>query len=121
MHVGVANLVKERCLRQCVFCSAGLVESEGHFVAECPYYDDLRETCLARLSALLLQEGVHDYPEIDFLQLVAGSASSLLPAKVQLRAEKCAWDFLRLAWRRRERVWSQVCLDGNPWRLPAPR
>ena len=121
VHVGVANSLKDRSLRQCVMCHSGAVETEGHFVAECSFYDDLRDGCLARLSTLLQREGVVGHPEIDFLQLVAGSASSLLPAKVQLKAEKCAWDFLRLAWRRRDQIWRRVCLDGNPWRLPAPR
>jgi hypothetical protein len=121
VHVGVSNGLAERGMRQCVLCESGAVETEGHSVADCPFYDDLRTACLARLSGLLLREGVYDHPEIDFLQLVAGSASSQLPAKVRLRAEKCAWDFLRLAWARRQQVWARVCLDGNTWRLSAPR
>jgi hypothetical protein len=69
----------------------------------------------------LLAAGLSQQAEPDFLQLIAGSASSTLPTRVQLKAEKCAWDFLRLAWQQRELIWHRVCVPGNPWRLPAPR
>jgi hypothetical protein len=121
VHVGVANLLKERRMRQCVMCDSGAVETEEHFVAECSFYRDLREGCKARLRRVLLAAGLSQQAEPDFLQLIAGSASSTLPTCVQLKAEKCAWDFLRLAWRQRELIWQRVCVPGNPWRLPAPR
>ena len=120
VHVGVANKLTDRSLRQCVMCHSCAVETEAHFVAECSYYQDLRETCLARLQSLLAASG-ESQSRLDFLELVAGSGSSKLPASVRVRAEKCAWDFLRLAWRRRDLIWQRVCLNGNPWRLPAPR
>jgi hypothetical protein len=120
VHVGVANLLKERRMRQCVMCDSGAVETEEHFVAECSFYRDLREGCKA-LRRVLLAAGLSQQAEPDFLQLIAGSASSTLPTCVQLKAEKCAWDFLRLAWRQRELIWQRVCVPGNPWRLPAPR
>ena len=120
VHVGVANNLKDRSLRQCVMCRTGEVETEAHFVADCPYYQDLRERCLVRLQGLFDAAG-ESQPRLDFLELIAGSGSSKLPASVRVKAEKCAWDFLRLAWRRRDLIWQRVCLDGNPWRLPAPR
>ena len=68
-----------------------------------------------------LGEGEPLLRSISFLQLVAGSGTREFSADVRLSAEKCTWDFLRLAWRRRDAVWSQVTVPGNQWRLPAPR
>jgi len=120
VHVGVANLLRERRLRQCVVCGSGAVETEQHFVVDCPFYADLRTRCLARLRGLLEPVGEYRPDQLNFLEFIAGSWSSTLPESVRLKAEKCAWDFLRLAWVRREAVWQRVCVDGNPWRLPAP-
>ena len=108
-------------MRCCVLCNSGAVESEEHFVADCAYYSDLRAGCLSRLRALVGQAGESRLRTISFLQLVAGSGTRELSADVRLSAEKCTWDFLRLAWRRRDVVWSQVTVPGNQWRLPAPR
>ena len=120
VHVGVANRIKERRWRLCVMCNLGAVETEEHFVAECPFYADLRAGCWSRLRSVC-EQGATQMPPVDFLSLVAGSASSSVPGALQLRVEKCAWDFLRLAWTRREAIWRRVCLHGDPWRLPAPR
>jgi len=120
VHVGASNGIEDRRLRRCVMCRSGAIETDEHFVAACPYYEDLRAGCLERLHMLFERAG-EPRPQVGFLELVAGSGSSAFPASLQLRAEKCGWDFLRLAWARREVIWRQVCLDGNPWRLPAPR
>ena len=121
VRVGPANLLKDRGMRICVMCDSGAVESEEHFAADCPYYADLRAGCLHRLHGLLDGGGQERLRSLSFLELVVGSGTRYLPAEVQLRAEKCVWDFLRLAWRRRSVIWDAVCVPGNPWRLPAPR
>ena len=121
VHVGVRNLLKRRSMRQCVMCDTGAVETEEHFVDDCPFYSDLRDRCVERLRELLLSVGMRDFPPTaTFFGLVAGSASALAPSEVRLRVEKCAWDYLRLAWRRRQQVWERVCLNGDPWRLSGP-
>ena len=118
VHVGVANGISQRQWRRCVMCDSGAVETEEHFVLQCPYYDDLRAGCVERVCSLL-----HSATEqVDLLRLVAGDWSSSLPAEVRFKAERRGWDFLKLAWRRRELIWSQVCVERNPWRLLyAPR
>ena len=52
VHVGVSNMIKERRMRRCVMCNSGEVETEEHFVAQCPYYDELRARCCSRLKGL---------------------------------------------------------------------
>ncbi len=118
VHVGVANGISQRQWRRCVMCDSGAVETEEHFVLQCPYYADLRAGCVERVCSLL-----HSAPEqVDLLRLVSGDWSSSLPAEVRFKAERRGWDFLKLAWRRRELIWSQVCVERNPWRLLyAPR
>ena len=109
-------------MRRCVLCNSGAVESEEHFVADCPYYTDLRAGCLSRIRALVGQAAERQLRSLSFLQLVAGCGTRQFSADVQLSAEKCTWDFLRLARRRRrDTVWSQVTVPGSQWRLPAPR
>ena len=121
VRVGVSNLVKERFMRRCVLCNSGAVESEEHFVADCPYYTDLRAGCVSRIRALVGQAAERQLRSLSFLQLVAGCGTRELSADVQLSAEK----YLGLPEAglapARHCVWSQVTVPGSQWRLPAPR
>ena len=80
-------------MRRCVMCDSGEVESEEHFVADCPFYSDLRVGCLRRLRELVGSSGEEQLRTVSFLELVAGSGTRSLSADVRLQAEKCIWDF----------------------------
>ena len=121
LRVGASNGIPER-MRHCVMCQSQNIESEEHFVADCPFYAQLRHDCLAKLSTMVAEAGrvpswLTRPSREDLVQLFIGAKANSLPPAVREKAERCVADFLRLAWARRDSIWKQVCRAGKPWKL----
>ena len=40
-----------------------------------------------------------------------------LPAEAAMKVDSVVCDFLKVAWRHRQRLWKAACRDGSEWRL----
>lgn len=120
-RIGTRNHIPDP-LRACLFCNTGEVESEQHFAASCPFYNEERGRLCAKLVSIaggpeqapswLLQPTVEDLSHV-----ILGAKCWQLPVDCRARAERCVHDFLRKAWKKREGLWSRVCRNGDPWLL----
>jgi hypothetical protein len=68
-------------------------------------------------SQVLVPQWLLHPTDADLCALFLGQKTTELPEQLMLQAERCVHDYLRLAWKRREGLWSRVCRDGNPWKL----
>jgi hypothetical protein len=102
-------------------CDQKVVESAEHFVCQCPYFEEQRLQCLARISEKLGEEkaqAVRRAMQQRDLRLFLGNHLwSELPVAVARGVDGAVCDYLKVAWRRRRRIWLAVCLEGNEWRL----
>ena len=97
------------------------MEDAQHFVSHCSYFADLRNDCVARMTAKLADE-----PAPRLRKAVANREMAVflgdglfteVPAHVARALDTVVCDFLKLAWRRRQTLWKPICLPGTEWRL----
>jgi len=124
MRVG-AEMDIPRESRICLMCDEKQVEDACHFVSACPHFADMRRQCLERVETKLgavpapqLRNAIESSDPELFLgdRLLAG-----LPQDVEQAVDTVICDFLKVAWRRRQQLWKEACLDGNEWRLRPER
>ena len=116
-----ASMKIPRERRTCLMCSSGAVENAEHFACRCPYYDRLRDECVARIEAKL---GDHQAPALrralgvrDPTVFLGNQLWTELPPELAQAVDTTVCDFLKVAWRRRQPIWSAVCVEGSEWRL----
>ena len=116
-----ASLKTPRQERCCLMCGTAAVEDAEHFVSRCSYFSQQRDTCVARIESKLgsehaqyLRRALRDRAPAVFL---SDRLWKELPAEVAQAVDTAVCDFLKVAWRRRKRIWSAVCVPGSEWRL----
>ena len=120
-----ASMKWPRELRHCMFCDKQCIETAQHFVAECPFYADLRTEAVRRINATIanqitpqLKQQLTEKSTVHLTRLFLSDALlTEIQPEAQAKVDDIALNFLKLAWRKRERLWSHVCKPDNPWRL----
>jgi hypothetical protein len=84
-------------------------------------YDDLRKQCQQKLIDV-----VGDEKRLDFKSTIARSdvdiflgdtLASQLSEEKRSQFDVVICNFLRLAWRRRDRIWKDLTVEDNAWKL----
>jgi hypothetical protein len=77
--------------------------------------------CLQRL-----RDSIAGLPAPQFRAAIAAKVPELflgdrflaeLPAEVAKKVDSVVCDFLKVAWRHRQKLWKAACRDGSEWRL----
>ena len=120
MSVGArAKLPREQ--RTCRICATGDLETPEHFVSTCPVYANERADCLTTIGAHLarqmtprLRQAVDNADPELFLGdgLLRG-----LPEESAKAISSATCNFLMVAWRKREPLWTRFCEPNSKWRL----
>ena len=117
------EIVGEKCKQPltCPMCDTGEVENARHFACSCPAYDELRAECLQRIGQVLgdeaapiLRQAMADRSVHLFL---GDKAFVGLPAPIWKAADQVVCNYLKLAWRKRQDRWRQLCVPGDDWTL----
>ena len=137
LHPGAMLRVKLRCNAlplasvvapaevSCRLCG-GEVESAVHFVARCPFFAEERARCLERIAEMTpadahwalwaaLRRGA---PEV----FLGDRLLLSLPPGLAKEVDATVCNFLKVAWRKRQTVWTQRgwCSDKDGWKYNKP-
>lgn len=107
--------------RICLLCETKQVEDAQHFACSCPLFEEARGECLARIvkaadgcAAPRLWKAVQD---VDVSLFLSDSPLQELPPAIRHKVDSIICDFLKVAWRLREKEWAKFHIPGNPWVL----
>jgi hypothetical protein len=116
-----ASMKMDRQLRTCLMCDDKQVEDAEHFACKCPYYAKERAECLARITEVVGGLGpptLSTAMQNNELALFLGDGALVeLPEEQQRAVDDVVCNFLKVAWRKRSKLWKLVCVEGNDWRL----
>ena len=106
----------------CRMCPQRQHENAEHFVCHCSKYDDLRQECLRRISALIAGVNapmLHKAIAEQDVQLFLGDSklSELLTQEMRIKVDTVVCNYLKKAWKRRQEDWRKLCVEGSDWRL----
>ena len=111
----------DRQLRVCLMCDEKQVEDAEHFACKCPYYANERADCVRRITQIV---GGAETPALraaiqhnDMALFLGDGALIGLPKGQQRAVDDVVCNFLKVAWRKRSKLWRLVCVEGNDWRL----
>ena len=111
----------DKQLRVCLMCDEKRVEDAEHFACQCQYYAADRAECLRRISDIL---GADYAPVLraamansDLMLFLGDGALRELEPEKQRAVDVVVCNFLKVAWRKRSKLWKLVCAEGNEWRL----
>lgn len=111
----------DRPLRLCFMCDEQQIEDAEHFACQCPYYATERAECLRRITEIagadkspILTRAVQNSELALFL---GDGAIGELPQEKQQAVDNVVCNFLKVAWRKRSKLWKRVCVEDNEWRL----
>ena len=112
----------DRPMRLCVMCDEQQVEDAEHFACcQCAYYATERAECLRRITEIADTERAPTLTRAvqnsELALFLGDGALGELPAPKQLAVDNVICNFLKVAWRKRSKLWKLVCADGNEWRL----
>ena len=104
--------------RLCLMCDQKVVESAEHFTCQCPYFEEQRLQCLARISEMLGGEKApavrRAMQERDLRLFLGNHLWSELPAAVARGVDSVVCDYLKVAWRAAgEFGWPSVRRETN--------
>jgi len=116
-----ASMKMDRQLRVCLMCDEKQVEDAEHFACNCPYYAKERADCVRRITEAVGGLGpptLRNAMQNNALALFLGDGALVeLPKDQQRTVDDVVCNFLKVAWRKRSKLWRLVCVDGNDWRL----
>ncbi len=116
-----ASMRMDRQLRVCLMCDGRQVEDAEHFACDCPHYAKEREECLRRITEVVGGVGpptLRNAMRNNALALFLGDNALVdLPRDQQRAVDDVVCNFLKVAWRKRSKLWKLVCVQGNDWRL----
>ncbi|HEX2614968.1 MAG TPA: reverse transcriptase family protein, partial [Nitrososphaera sp.] len=123
-RVGASNKVPKQ-LRTCPFCYTGQIETESHLVASCPFYSDLRSSCLAKIKTAAglqvsraLDDAMKSSSEENLAELFLGNACLIgMRTEAREKVDNVILDYLKTLWRRRHLLWIQLCANCDEWSI----
>ena len=105
----------------CRMCPRGQQENAEHFACHCSKYDDQRQECLRRITALIagvnapkLREAI---AQQDVALFLGDSKLSELTSQMRTKVDRVVCNYLKVAWARRQTMWRGLCVEGSDWRL----
>ena len=116
-----ARMKLDRPLRVCIMCELNELENAEHFACRCPHYAAERADCIQRiekvidgLSAPNLTAAMQSF---DVALILGDGCLKELPKQKQRAVDAVICNFLKLAWRKRRKLWLHVCEAGDEWKL----
>ena len=111
----------DKPLRVCLMCDEQQVEDAEHFTCQCPYYAAERSDCLSRIANIAADA---EAPRLaaamqnsEMALFLGDTALKELPPDKQKAVDAVVCNFLKVAWRKRSKLWKLACEEGNEWRL----
>src|SRR5437868_1890853 len=107
--------------RFCRICKQDQIEDAEHFVSRCTFYEDLRSTCRQKLHEIVGSES-----QPDLVRAIEGSPVDIflgdnlveqLPDDKRQSWDSVICNFLRVAWRRRDKIWRTLTVADDAWKL----
>jgi hypothetical protein len=110
--------------RLCLLCKEdGQVDNARHLLCVCDKFEELRNSCLARIDIALgstaapqLREAMTT-TEGRYSLFLGDSLFGELQPDIHRKVDKIICCFLRALWRRRATLWSEHTYEGDPWKL----
>ena len=111
----------DRPMRLCVMCDEQQVEDAEHFACSCPYYAAERADCVRRIASVAAEAATAKLQaamqSTDLSLFLGDAALEGLPPDKQKAVDTVVCNYLKVAWRKRRKLWKLACEEGNEWRL----
>jgi hypothetical protein len=111
----------DRPLRLCLMCDGQQVEDAEHFACSCPYYAAERADCVRRIASVAAEAATAKLQaamqSTDLSLFLGDAALEGLPPDKQKAVDTVVCNYLKVAWRKRRKLWKLACEEGNEWRL----
>ena len=111
----------DRPLRLCLMCDGQQVEDAEHFACNCPYYAAERADCVRRIASVAAEAATTKLraamQSTDLSLFLGDAALEGLPPDKQKAVDTVVCNYLKVAWRKRRKLWKLACEEGNEWRL----